>query len=144
MRGRLRDQVEHQGLRLKRSKDQLQAPVSPAGRSLGCEMTTEMQKGHPTAWVTSATFKLEGTEVPSVPLLTLCVTKDPCENAPVPCNRADLMDKNHWLGLLELGEETAFHRAGLRTQQDLLSLTQQGSPLEIGPTTAWSAERPSA
>lgn len=124
MKGHLRDQVEHPGLRLKRSKDQLQAPVSLAGRSLGCEMTTEMQKGHPRAWVTSVMFKLEGTELPSVPLLTLCVTKDKCENAPVPCNKADLMDKNRWLGLLVLGEETAFLRAKWRTRRDLLSLTQ--------------------
>lgn len=144
MRGSLRDQVEHPGLRLKRSKDQLQAPVSPAGRSPGCEMTTEMEIDRPTAWATSATFKLEGMEVPSVPLRTLCVTKDQCENAPVPCNRADLMGKNRWLGLLEPGEETAFHRAERTTQQDLLPLTQQGSPLEIGLTTAWSVERPSA
>lgn len=107
-------------------------------------MTTEMQMDRPTAWVTSATSKSEGTEVPSAPLLTLCVTKDTCENAPVPCNRADLMDKKPWLGLLEPGEETAFHRAEWRTRQDLLPQTQRGSLLEIGPTTAWSAERPSA
>lgn len=120
MRGHLRDQVEHPGLRLKRSK----APVSLAGRSLGCEMTTEMQKDHPTAWVTLDMFKLEGMEVPSVPLLILCVTKDKCENAPVPCNKVDLMDKNQWFGLLELGEETASLPAEWRTRQDLLPLTQ--------------------
>lgn len=146
MRGSLRDQVEHPGLRLKRSRDQVQALGSPAGRSLGCAMTTElgMESDRPTMLVTLAMFKLEGREVPSVPLLTLCVTKDLCANAVVPCSRADWMDRNSWLGLLEPGEETVFPRAEQRTQQDLQPLTQQGTPLEIGLTTAWSVERLSA
>lgn len=135
--------MEHPGLRLKRSRDQRQALVSPAGRSLGCVMTTEsgMESDHPTTWVTLATFKSEGREAPSVPLLTLCVTKDPCETAAVPCSRVDLMGRNSWLGLLELGEETVFHQAEQRTLQDLRPLTQQGNPLEIGLTTAWNVER---
>lgn len=145
MRGSLRDQLERPDLRLKRSRDQFQALVSPAGRSLGYAMTTEsgMESNRPTMWVTSATFRSEGRKIPSVPLLTLCVTKDLWETAAVPCSRANLMDRNIWLGLLEAGEETMFPRAERRTLQDLRPLTQQGNPLEIGLTTAWSVERPS-
>ncbi len=138
MRGSLRDQVEHPGLRLKRSKDQLRALVSPTGRRLGCVTTTESgtESDRPTTWGTSATFRLEGREAPSVPLLNPFVTKDLCENAAVPCSRADLMDRSSWLGLQEPGEETVCLRAEQRTQQDLRPLTQQGTPLEIGLITA--------
>lgn len=97
-RGSLRDQGDLPGLRLKRSRDQPQAPVSPPGRILGCVTTTE------SGTVTLAMFKLEGKEVPSAPLLSPCVTKDLCENAMMPCSRVDLMDRNSWLGLLQLGE----------------------------------------
>lgn len=145
MRGSLRDQVEHPGLRLKRSRDQLQAPGSPAGRSLGCVMTTESEteNDRPTTWVTLDTFKLRR-EVLSVPLLTPCGTRGLCANAALPCSRMDLMDRKCWLGLLELEEETVFPRAEQRTRQDLQPLTQQVSPREIGLTTVWSVERPSA
>ncbi len=105
--------MEHPGLRLKRNRDNHLALVSPAGRSLGCAMTTEwgMESRRPTMWETLATFKSERREVPSDPLLTRSVIKDLCETAVLPCNRSDLMDRNSWLGLLEPEEETVCHRA---------------------------------
>lgn len=136
MTGRVRDQVERLGLRLKKSRDWVQALLSPAGRSLGCVMTAEsgMESGRLTTWVTSVTFKSER-EVLSAPLLTPCGTRGLCESAAVPCSRAGLMDRKGWLGLLEQGEETASHRAERRTRRDPRPLTRQVSPL-IGLTTA--------
>lgn len=95
MRDNLRDQVEHPGLRSNRSKDLLQALLSP-GRILVCTVRTELVKkiDPPMAWVISVMFKLERREAPSVPLLNLCVTKDLCETATPICSRLDLTDKN--------------------------------------------------
>lgn len=73
-----------------------------------------MESDHLTTWVILVTSKL-GKEVPNVPLLTLCDTKDLCGSAVMPCSRLDLMDRNCWSGL---GEETAFHQVEQTTQQD--------------------------
>lgn len=118
--------MEHPGLRLKRSRVRFQALVSPAGRILGCVMTAEsvMERDRPITWATLATVKSEGTKVPSVPLLILCVTKELSETAAGACSRAGSMDRSNWLGLLEPGEETVSHQAEQRTQQDLRPLTQ--------------------
>lgn len=146
MSGSLRGRVDHPGSRLKRSRAQPRAPVRPAGRSPGCAVTAESgtESDRPTTWASLATFRSEGRGAPSAPSLTPCVTRDPCENAAVPCSRADLTDRSSWLGLLEPGGGTVCRRAGRRTQRDLRPPTRQGSPPETGLTTAWSAERPSA
>lgn len=121
MRGSLRDKVEHPDLRLKRSRYHLLDLFSPTGRILVCVVTPElgMVSERPTMWETSGTVMLEGKEVHSVLLLTHCVTSDLFVNAAVPCSKADLTDRNHWLGLLEQGEEKVFHQAERRTLQDL-------------------------
>lgn len=72
MRGSLRDQLVHPDLRLKRSRDQFQPLVSPAERS---RTESGMESARLTLWVTSAMFRSEGRKIPSVPSLTLCVTK---------------------------------------------------------------------
>lgn len=78
MTGSLRDQLGHLGLRSKRSRDQFQALVSPAGRSPGYAMTTElgMESNRLMMSVTLATFRLEGRKSLSAPSLILCVIRD--------------------------------------------------------------------